>query len=191
MPEVMDKAMANSWTCLNGQSHEPPEQPRSAPTSLERTTGFEPATPTLAKKRFLARAPDLRRWSDLLGEQRVLFSCNPVTSRRLPVVDGTPTGPLGASNGPGSVTDTYDMNADRSGVPSLLTSQTLFGDGLTPSSSASGTGPEREPGTSSLPGRPDRSNEPCHRADVFLTNGRAGLDRRLRPTTARSKSGPA
>jgi hypothetical protein len=41
-----------------------------------------------------------------------------VTSRRFPVVDGTPTGPLGAWNDPGSVTDVYDMNADGSGVPS-------------------------------------------------------------------------
>jgi hypothetical protein len=47
------QAMANSWTGSHRQTHRARHRRWSATVFLERTTGFEPATPTLA--RFLGR----------------------------------------------------------------------------------------------------------------------------------------
>jgi hypothetical protein len=69
-PEVMDP-MAKSWTRPQPRTQEPAESGWSATVFLERTTGFEPATPTLAKGCW-GLSPEQRRRLDL-GRELGIF----------------------------------------------------------------------------------------------------------------------
>ncbi len=63
-------------------------------TFLERTTGFEPATPTWQKKGDSGRLLYLRRWPNPSLNRSFVYPMLPVDFGRYRVRDGTVTGPF-------------------------------------------------------------------------------------------------